>query len=251
MLLQSLVEAMLTLLDLLENCPRPPRRPGIKSHPVRVTPEPLKLLPQLLQLPLRLLHRILQLLVLRITIQELMHDVHDIGQPGDFTDFLKTVLSFLRFLDLFVNYLLQAVPCQLLHRPQFPQAPSRCIEGFIRRFQGDLMPPSLEIVAASNRRLHGVNGVLHFSESIVAQLALVMDLVVQLLQLVLDLDTLLVLLSPLLLLLHHLVRLALQMGLHLQKLLLKHGLLFLNSLKHVLKHLLLRGGFSNLVVSIR
>mmetsp|Transcript_115290 Transcript_115290/g.333046 ORF Transcript_115290/g.333046 Transcript_115290/m.333046 type:complete len:268 (-) Transcript_115290:838-1641(-) len=92
----------------------------IKRDALRVPLEGVQVLTQGLEAHLGVLDRALELLVLHVPVQELVHNVHHIREAGDLADLLEAVLGVLRALYLLKGNLLQRVPAQLLDRIELP-----------------------------------------------------------------------------------------------------------------------------------
>mmetsp|Transcript_5984 Transcript_5984/g.14263 ORF Transcript_5984/g.14263 Transcript_5984/m.14263 type:complete len:316 (+) Transcript_5984:793-1740(+) len=189
--------------------------------------------------------------MLDVSIQKLVHNIHDIRQPCDLTDLLKSVFGGLALLHLFIDNLLKAIPGKLLDSPKLSEPTGRSIESFICCLQSNLVSPPLKIVSSPNCTLHRSNGILHFLQRFIAQILLGPHLVLEDIQQLLGLDPVLVNLPALVQLLLDLLILPLEVLLHLEHLLLQHSLFLLDPLEHVLVHLLLSQSLRNLLLGVR
>mmetsp|Transcript_2468 Transcript_2468/g.6153 ORF Transcript_2468/g.6153 Transcript_2468/m.6153 type:complete len:211 (-) Transcript_2468:665-1297(-) len=120
----------------------------VKRDALCITLECIQVLPQCFQPDLCFLDRRLQLLMLYLSIQELVHDVHNICETCNVPYLLKAILCGLRKLHLLEADLLQAIPLQLLNGIELPQPASRGIEGFVCCSQTHFVAPCIELRSA-------------------------------------------------------------------------------------------------------
>mmetsp|Transcript_38401 Transcript_38401/g.91743 ORF Transcript_38401/g.91743 Transcript_38401/m.91743 type:complete len:459 (+) Transcript_38401:293-1669(+) len=196
------------------------------------------LLLELMEPPLRLSHGVPQLLVLRITVQELVHNIHDVCQACDLPDPLKAILSGLTLLGLVEGQALQAVACKLLDGVDLPVAAGSRLEGFCGCLHGHLVAPVLEVLPLAHVLLAPLDGRGEVANGGGADHALKVHVLLQNFQLH-NLPHL-VLVDPAaeVLLRFHLPGLAVQVAFHQRHLLLKDVLLADESFHHVPVHLL-------------
>mmetsp|Transcript_27022 Transcript_27022/g.48130 ORF Transcript_27022/g.48130 Transcript_27022/m.48130 type:complete len:244 (-) Transcript_27022:861-1592(-) len=90
-LLEDQLQLTFILLDLHVDRAGPACRVCVEGYAIGIALEPVELFPEVIQPDLSFLHRALELLVLHVSIQELVHDVHDICKTSDLADFLKAI----------------------------------------------------------------------------------------------------------------------------------------------------------------
>mmetsp|Transcript_38399 Transcript_38399/g.91737 ORF Transcript_38399/g.91737 Transcript_38399/m.91737 type:complete len:231 (-) Transcript_38399:361-1053(-) len=206
----------------------------VEGDAVRVALEALELLPQVVQSDLRLLHGALQLLVLHVSVEELVHDVHHIRQARHLADLLKAILGVLGPFHLFKSHLLQAVPSKLLHRVELPEAARGGVEGLVGRVQRHLVAPAVEISPPSVGLLPLLELSIDGFQGGLAHVSLHCGLLAIGFQSLVDLHLGAPGLLALSALLLELTLLSLQVLLHLKELLLQNRLFPLGALQHVL-----------------
>mmetsp|Transcript_11197 Transcript_11197/g.20406 ORF Transcript_11197/g.20406 Transcript_11197/m.20406 type:complete len:323 (-) Transcript_11197:374-1342(-) len=161
MCLKDLLQLSLMLLNLHVYGTVPCSSISIEGEAIRVLLKPLVLFTQCFQSLLSLLCRTLKLFMFNISVEELVHNVHDISKTSDIANVLEAILCCLGPLYLLISDLLQAVASQLFNCVQFAQPSSRCIEGLICSIKCNLMAPLLEPFAALFRSYLGFNCNLH------------------------------------------------------------------------------------------
>mmetsp|Transcript_127617 Transcript_127617/g.330817 ORF Transcript_127617/g.330817 Transcript_127617/m.330817 type:complete len:284 (+) Transcript_127617:877-1728(+) len=117
--------------------------------------------------------------MLDVAVQELVHDVHDVCEARDLTDLLEAVLGVLRPLDLLEGDFLEAVPRELLDGVKLPQSACGGVERLIGRIQSDFVTPFLETDAALFRVHLGLECGQHVPVRLLADVALVLDVLLE------------------------------------------------------------------------
>merc|ERR1712224_255009 len=92
MILKHLVQLFLFLIPLKVEKSGPRGSIGVEGDAVSVSLESVELLSKSVQSHLRLFHRLLQLFVLDVSVEELRDDVHNISEACNFTNLLERIL---------------------------------------------------------------------------------------------------------------------------------------------------------------
>mmetsp|Transcript_75780 Transcript_75780/g.211751 ORF Transcript_75780/g.211751 Transcript_75780/m.211751 type:complete len:428 (+) Transcript_75780:156-1439(+) len=227
-LLHGLLELPLRLLSGLEDLAAHAAR-LVEGDALRLPLDGLELLPERLQVHLGVLHGALELLVLVVPVQELVHDVHDVREASHLADFLEPVLGLLRMLHLLYGGLLQLVARQLLYSTELPKPAGRVVERLVRGSEGHLFPPLVEAGSALVGGLPALELSAHHLAGLRKSLPLLIHVDLEGFQLVLLDHPVLLRALHLVPLLNDLLALAAQVLLHLQHLLLENGLLLLHA----------------------
>mmetsp|Transcript_81958 Transcript_81958/g.232039 ORF Transcript_81958/g.232039 Transcript_81958/m.232039 type:complete len:267 (+) Transcript_81958:671-1471(+) len=194
-------------------------------------------LPQAVQLQLRLADGSPELLLFHLSVEELVHNVHNICEACHFPNLLEAVLCLLAVFKLLEGNLLQAVASELLNRIDLPITPSRCLEGLVRCLHCHVIAPAFEVLTVPDVVLPEPRSGLEVLNCNIAQLALCFDLLLHCLELVDASDLLLVKTATAVLLPVYLRGLSPQVLLHDLHLVLHYVELAIEPRNHVLIHM--------------